>query len=175
MRKRTIMNRLILPVITASALIFGVILPRQEAIAQTAKDLVGTWTLVSITLDQDGKKTDMYGPSPQGQQILDPSGRYSVVSIRSDLPKFASSNREAGTPEENKEVVQGSIAIFGTYTVDEAAKTLTQHVDSCTFPNFDGTDRKLSFTISGDELHLTTISKASTGTGAADLVWKRAK
>jgi hypothetical protein len=117
----------------------------------------------------------MCGPSPQGQHIVDASGHYSLVIIRSDLPKFASSNREAGTPEENKAVVQGSIAFFGTYTVDEAAKTLTQHIDSCTFPNWNGTDRKLSFTLSGDELHLTAVSKASTGTGTADLVWKRAK
>ena len=36
------MNRLISPVITASALIFGFILPSEEAAAQmTAKDLVG--------------------------------------------------------------------------------------------------------------------------------------
>jgi hypothetical protein len=51
------MKRLVLPFITASALIFGVILP-EEAVAQTtAKDLIGTWTLVCITLEQDGKKT----------------------------------------------------------------------------------------------------------------------
>jgi len=47
------------------------------------------------------------------------------------------------------------------YTVDESAKTLTQHVESCSFPNFNGTDRKLSFSISGDELHVTTITAAS--------------
>ena len=35
--------------------------------AQQAKDLVGTWTLVSITLEKDGTKTDFYGPNPQGQ------------------------------------------------------------------------------------------------------------
>jgi Lipocalin-like domain len=90
--------------------------------AQQTNDLVGAWTLVSITLDQDGKKTDMYGPSPQGQQIVDSGGHYSLVIIRSDLPKFASSNREAGTPEGNKAIAQGSIAFFGTYTVDEAQK-----------------------------------------------------
>jgi len=71
------MNRFILPVITASALIFGVFLPIEEAVAQTtAKDLVGTWTLVSITLEQDGKKTDFYGPNPKGQRTYDPSGRF---------------------------------------------------------------------------------------------------
>ena len=87
----------------------------------------------------------MYGPNPQGQQILDANGRYSLIITRSDIPKFASNNREAGTPEENKAAVQGSIAFFGTYTVDESAKTLTQHVESCSLPNFNWTDRKLSF------------------------------
>jgi hypothetical protein len=95
-------NRFILPVITASALIFGFILPSEEAAAQTtANDLVGTWTLVSITLEQDGKKTDFYGPNPQGQVIYDPNGRISVIITESNLPKFASNNRRAGTPEEN--------------------------------------------------------------------------
>jgi hypothetical protein len=112
------MNRFILPVITASALIFGFILPSEEATSQTtAKDLVGTWTPVSITLEQDGKKTDFYGPNPQGQRTFDPTGRFSEIIIRSVLPKFASNNRQAGTPEENKAVVQGSIAFFGTYSV----------------------------------------------------------
>jgi hypothetical protein len=144
------MTRLILPFITASALIFGVFLPSEEAVAQTtAKDLVGTWTLVSITLDQDGKKTDMYGPSPQGQQIVDPSGRYSLVIIRSDLPKFASNNRTTATPEENEAVAHGSIAQFGTYSVNDADKTLTTHLEACTFPNWSGTERKVSFSLSG--------------------------
>ena len=62
------MNRIISAVLTASALIFGVCLPGEESVAQTtAKDLVGTWTLVSITIEQDGKKTDLFGPNPQGQ------------------------------------------------------------------------------------------------------------
>jgi hypothetical protein len=170
------MNRLVLHFTIALALIFGVFVPREEAVAQTTQELVGTWILVSIQLEkEDGKRTDMYGPSPQGQQIFDTNGRFSLIITRSDVPKFASNNREAGTPEENKAAVQGSIAFFGTYTVDESAKTLTQHVESCSFPNFIGTDRNLSFSISGDELNSTTISKASTGTGSAYLVWKRAQ
>jgi Lipocalin-like domain len=167
------MNRLVLHFTIELALIFGVFVPTEKAVAQTTQEIVGTWTLVSIQLEKDGKRTDMYGPNPQGQQIFDTHGRFSLIITRSDVPKFASNNREAGTPEENKAAVQGSIAFFGTYTVDESAKTLTQHVESCSFPNFNGTDRKLSFSISGDELNSTTISKASTGTGSAYLVWKR--
>jgi len=169
------MNRLILPLITASALIFGVFLPREEAVAQTtAKDLVGTWTLVSVTLEQDGKKTDFYGPNPQGQLINDADGHVSVIITRSDLAKFASNNRQSGTPEENKAVVQGSLAYFGTYSVSETDKTITTHIVSSTFPNWNGIDRKTSFNISGDEL-TTTNSTTTIGSGGAQLVWKRAK
>ena len=63
------MNRIISAVLTASALIFGVFVPREESAAQTtAKDLVGTWTLVSIPIEQGGKKTDLFGPNSQGKK-----------------------------------------------------------------------------------------------------------
>jgi Lipocalin-like domain len=145
--------------------------------AQQANDIVGTWTLVSITLEKDGKKTDFYGPNPQGQLIYDATGHFSVIITRSDLPKFASDNRVAGTPEENKAIVQGSLASFGTYSVNETDKTYTQHVKSCTFPNWNGTDQKYSFDISGDELSIQVVSGplTSIGTGTAYVVWKRAK
>jgi hypothetical protein len=169
------MKGFILPVITASALIFGFILSEEAAAQTTAKDLVGTFTLVSITLEQDGKKTDFYGPNPQGQRTFDPTGRFTEIITRSDLPKFASNNRQAGTPEENKAVVQGSVALFGTYSVSETDKTYTQDVKSCTFANWNGTQRKYSFDISGDELRITVLSAPSTATGTVHLVWERAK
>jgi len=83
----------------------------------------------------------------------------------------------AGTPEENTAIVQGSLAYFGTYSVSETDKTITTHVESCTFPNWNGVDRKTSFSISGDELstHVVSGPLTSVGTGTAYLVWKRAK
>jgi Lipocalin-like domain len=121
------MNRMISSVLTASALIFGVFLSREDAVAQTVKELVGMWTLVSVILEQDGNKIDMYGANPQGQAIFAPNGRFSIMFIRSDVPKFASANREEGTPEENKATMQGSLAYFGTYSVSEADHTLNSH------------------------------------------------
>jgi hypothetical protein len=88
-------------------LVIGFAVRALQAVAQSAKELVGTWTLVSITLEQDGKKTDFYGPNPQGQVTYAPNGRVSLIIARSDLPQFASKNRKAGTPEENKAVVTG--------------------------------------------------------------------
>jgi len=168
------MNRIISSVLTASALIFGVFQPSEGAVAQTAKELVGMWTLVSVTLEQDGKKTDMYGANPQGQAIFAPNGRFSIMFIRSDVPKFASANREAGTPEENQAVVQGSIAYFGTYSVSETDKAITYHLEGSTFPNWREVDQKRLFQLSGDELTLTNPIP-STGSGTGYSVWKRVK
>jgi Lipocalin-like domain len=168
------MNRIISSVFTASALIFGVFLPREEAVAQAAKDLVGTWTLVSVTLEQDGKKTDMYGANPQGQLIFAPSGQFAAIFLRSDVPKFASGNRETGTPEENKAAVQGGIAYFGTYSVSETDKIITYHIEGSTFPNWRGVDQKRIFKLSVDEFTYTNPT-SSTGSGNVYVVWKRAK
>ena len=71
------------------------------ASAQTAKDLVGAWTIVSMTVEGDGKKSEPFGPNPIGTQIYDSSGRFASMVMRSDLPKVASSNRATSTPEES--------------------------------------------------------------------------
>ncbi len=52
-------------------------------------------------------------------------------------PNSRSNNRDMGTPEENKAVVQGSITYFGTYSVDEADGTLTLHIERCSFPELE--------------------------------------
>ena len=168
------MNRVISAVLTASALIFGVFLPREEAGAQTVKEVVGMWTLVSVTLEQDGNKIDMYGANPQGQAIFAPNGRFFIMFIRPDVPKFASANREAGTSEENNAAVNGSIAYFGTYSVSETDKVIMYHLEGSTFPNWRGVDQKRLFKLSGDELTLTNPNP-STGSGTGYSVWRRAK
>jgi hypothetical protein len=111
------MNRVISAVLTAHRSFSA----REESTAQTtAKDLVGTWTLVSITIEQDGKKTDLLGPNLQGQQeTRAANGHVSVIITRSDFPQFASNNRAAGTPEENKAAVQGTITYLGMSSVNE--------------------------------------------------------
>jgi hypothetical protein len=156
-----------------AALTAGLVTP---AFTQTTipKELVGTWTIVSITVEKDGKTTDLYGPNPQGRRIIDADGHGFFIVTSGDLPKFASNNRAAGTPEENKAVVQGSIAFFGTVTANEADKTYTQHIEVCTFPNWIGVERKSTYTINGDEL-IATTSGSSAGEGTVRVVYKRTK
>jgi len=147
--------------------------PGGESNAQTAKDVVGTWMLVSNVMDQGGKKVEPFGSNPKGIMVLDGNGRYIIAVLRAGLPKIASNNRTTGTTEENTAVVQGSNFHFGTYTVDEAGKTINFRIENSTFANWDGTEQKRPFTVSGDELKYT-IATATAG-GKAEVVWKRTK
>ena len=80
-------------------LAIGFSLPASNGLAQGSKELVGAWTLVSITVNQGGqKKIEPFGPAPKGSLIFESNGRFSITVTRSDLPKFGSGSRVAGTP-----------------------------------------------------------------------------
>ena len=165
------MNRIISAVLTASALIFGVFLPSEEAVAQTtAKDLVGTWTLVSAITEKDATKSDTFGPYASGVLVFDASGLYTLTII-GDLPRVASNNRGTATPEEAKGIVSGSIAHFGTYTVSD--KIITFNVQRSTFANWTTTDLKRPLVLTGDQL-VYRVEAASAG-GTAAVTWERGK
>lgn len=171
------MNRLGTLSLSAMALVFlGVTLTTVDAVGQekTLKEqLVGTWTYVSVdTVNPDGSRVPMYGPNPQGLASFDSNGRYILLISRSGQPKFASNNRMEGTPEEYKAVVQGMNAHFGRYTVNEADRTITFHIETSTFPNWNGAEQKRPFTITGDEFKWTTAGSSG---GLAEVVLKRAR
>jgi hypothetical protein len=134
------MNRIILLTVLGSALIWGLVLPHEETSAQTTKDLVGTWSLVSVTVEQDGQKRDVQGPNPKGVLMLDNGGHFAVLTFRADQPKFASNNRLEATAEESKTLLSGTLAHFGTYS--EANNVLVFHIERSTFPNWDGIEQK---------------------------------
>jgi hypothetical protein len=139
-----------------------------------AQQIQGSWILVSIYNEQDGKKIDLYGPNPRGSIILTPDGRFIYIIMRASLPKFAANNRMKGTAEENQAVIQGSHATFGKYTVaSNKEQTVNVHIEGSTFPNWDGQDQKRVMIVSGDELKITNPNATTGGTNY--MVWKRAK
>lgn len=143
--------------------------------AQTlGKQIVGTWIAVSQYVDQDGKKLEPFGSNPKGMVVYDADGRFILVLQRAMLPKFASNNRMAGTAEENKAIVQGSIAYFGRYSIDEKERKINLHYDGSTYPNWDGDDQTRLIAISGDELKIISPVSA-VGGGIVHLVLRRAK
>jgi hypothetical protein len=80
----------------------------------------------------------------------------------------------AGTAEENKAIVQGSIAYFGTYSVDEKEGKIKLHYDGSTYPNWDGEDQTRLIAVTGDELKIVSPVSA-VGGGVVHLVLRRAK
>lgn len=142
--------------------------------AQDASDVVGTWTLVSSVTEKDGKTTDQFGTGAKGMLTLAPDGHFMLTIIGPGLPKFASNNRAAGTPEENKAVMSKSIAMIGSYAVNSTDRTLTFNVDSSTFPNWNGTDqRRMLTSVTRDELKYITPTASSGGVGT--VTWARAR
>jgi len=156
--------------IAALALFTAITTARAEA--QTAQDLVGTWTLASATIRSGEVKMDMFGPDPSGTLMFGRDGHYALIFLRRDLPKLTSNNRLSQTVEESRDITKGSIAHFGTYAVDETGKFLVLRIESSTFPNWAGAEQRRPFSLSGDEL--TYISPGSSGV-ATEIVLRRAK
>jgi hypothetical protein len=166
-------------ILSLSAIVaIGLAAPLSSAAAQqkSLKDqLVGTWTLVSaIDVHPDGKKDDRWGSDAKGIFMFDTHGRFAQFITRANLPKFAAGASDKGTAEENKAVLAGFVASFGTYTIDEANKTIITHVEGSVFPNAVGRDlKRVIATLTADELKYTN-PMTSMGM-SAEATWKRVK
>src|SRR5262245_6059155 len=146
-----------------------------DASAQGSQRLSGTYAAVSaVTIDGSGNRSDVFGPGPRGQLVFTADGNYSLILMRASLPKFASKSRLKGTAEENRDVVAGSIAHFGKYTIDDKAGTITFNVNSSSYPNWDGEPQTRPFSLEGDTF-VYKVAAVSGGTGSGELVWKRVK
>lgn len=101
--------------------------------------------------------------------MFDRSGHVSVIILKPDLPKFASNNKNTGTDAENKAVVQGTIANYGTYNIDEKNHKALVHYIGSTYPNWNGTDQERAITITGDQMSLVDPAPPSGGTSTVTL------
>src|SRR5262245_20826513 len=157
------MNRYCKGIVFASFLALSI--ASGSAAAQTMGSVAGTYSAVSIPA---------FGDKPRGQMILTPQGRYAIVVSRATMQKIASGSRTKGTPEENRVIVDGNIAHFGRYTIDDGGKAITFHIETSSYPNWDGTTQKRALKIKGDELTYT-VAAPSAGGPPNDVIWKRVK
>lgn len=128
-----------------------------SSLAQTAakslKDqLVGHWQLVSVTIND----RTPYGANPQGSMFFDAGRHFSVIVL------------SAGEAR--------SISYFGTYTLDEAAQSLTLEIGGSvggSGTSAAGREVRRLLKFSGDELALTNETPSG-APGAVTTTWKRA-
>ena len=153
-----------------------VALPASKVGAQekSLKDrVIGVWSLVSFeSFDPKGAKVpSMEGGDVKGRLILTGSGHLSVQII-SEIPKLESKDRLKTTAEDDKAVAHGVLSFFGTYSVDDADKTIGFQIERSTFPNqVTGKGVKRAVTFTGDEMRFDNPGR--TAGGNVVIVWKR--
>jgi hypothetical protein len=160
---------------TFVATALGLSLQANSAVSQPQlkEQLVGTWTVVSWEQKKsDGTRLQQFGASPVGIAFFDAGGRYIITVMRSDRARFASNALWQGTAEENKATSEGTQTYFGTYSVDEADRSIAIHIEGSSFPNWNGGDQKRFVAIAGDQLTLTIRPPSRE---KVEVIWKRAK
>jgi hypothetical protein len=150
------------------------------ASAQPAKSLkdqiVGSWNFVVAEVTApDGKKSFPFGETPKGILIFTADGHFAQIHIASDVPRIASNNRLTGTPEEYAGIMRRSLSVFGTYTIDEANKTVTYNIVSASFPNWEGEAQTRVIDKLTTEEFVNTNPNVAGGRGSASNFYRRVR
>jgi len=158
------------------AAVLTVFMPLRGAVAQTAsRQFAGSsWTLVSGTVDRDGKKLRLTVPRLQGFLMFDANSHFLMVITHFGHSRFASKSSWEQTLGEGHATWQRSVACFGRYSINESNHTISVHIGTSTFPKWVGTEQKRQYSALGDKLEWTNASLSGAGR-TADLVWKRVK
>jgi hypothetical protein len=98
--------------------------------------IVGAWAFVSVVSQKDdGTRDEPFGATPKGIIIFTPDGRFSLFQSSTNVPRLAANDRARAAPEEATSVVRESIAYYGRYTVNEAARELALTIEGSTYTN----------------------------------------
>jgi len=105
------------------------------------EQIQGPWSLASCNnTNAKGEKTAYCANNPRGILILAGNGNYAVTII-------AGGRKDANDP--------AMAANFGTWSVNEADKTLTRHFVGAREPANEGRDSKVNISLNEGEMRLT--------------------
>ena len=149
----------------AGALAFAV-LPGLATAQQTS--LVGSWSVAAV-VDQyeSGKRINNWG-TVKGNISFEAGGRFSQIIIGDAQPALKSADpRKPDAPV---------VAYYGSYTVNEAGKTISFKLEAASYSPRVGMPITSSFTIDGDSMTLVgSPRKDQEGTFTPRLELKRAR
>jgi len=129
---------------------------------KVANKLLGAWRYVGTRINDSNWDR---GANPKGMIYYGPHGEM-AVQIAPDVKRTRVG--AAMTPQEAFTAVKDYIAYFGTYTVDEAAGTVTHHRQDSLQPG-DGGDLVRRYELNGDRL----VLRAPNST--LEVTWERIK
>ena len=120
--------------------------------------------------DANGAVSSPLGDDPAGLLMYDAAGSVSAQLMRRNQPRFDDDDWRSATNVEKAAAWSGYFGYFGTYTVDEAAGTITHHIAGSWFPNLVGSEQVRRYSFDGDTLSLY----AETPWGHVTIVWEKA-
>jgi Lipocalin-like domain len=131
------------------------------------KRFVGAWRLLSFEVSVQGNVAHPYGEHPIGRLTYDEAGRMSAQAMRIGRESSVDDPGDvAGASyEELRQIADGYIGYYGSFTLDEESKTVIHHVECCTLPAWVGTEQRRQYEFTGAHLTLRADS--------AKLVWER--
>jgi hypothetical protein len=131
--------------------------------SSTAKRFIGTWKLVSLVEPEEAAR----GAHPTGLITYDATGHMAVQIMPDRVrPKYAGT---LPTPDEARSALLGYTAYFGTYTIDERARTVTHHREGNINPGGLGDFVRRYEFLPGDRVVLRPLENQNA------LTWERIK
>jgi len=125
--------------------------------------LIGSWRHIGSMVD--GKPRPGQGAHPKGIIIYDPHG-HMACQVAPDREVTRAGDKP--TADEAKAALDGYIAYFGTYSIDEKARTVTHHRQGSVQPGDKG-DLIRGYEFAGERLILRPVGTAT------EVVWERIK
>jgi hypothetical protein len=137
--------------------------------------VVGTWRLVSAEqrlTDDTIRPSPIYGPHGAGYLMYGSTGRMCVILVNPDRPSWSSEDEP--TPDEIKSAIDGFVAYYGSYEVNESEGFVLHHIEAHIVPNWVGADQKRYFDLSGNRLTLKVAPPLPKGVVEYKFNWERA-
>ena len=148
------------------------------------RSVIGVWELVSLQDHRpNGEVLDWMGKKPSGTLIYSPDGHMSVQIMRDPHPMAAASMwssdgrdlQPSASANEVRDAYSGYYAYFGSWEIDERARTVTHHIRGSMRAVEVGANYVRPFEFSGEHLVLrSTVSPASGEKQIRRITWRRA-
>lgn len=143
--------------------------------APLSRALPGTWRLVSridVAANGERRVDPALGEDPIALLFYDRAGNFAAQFMKRDRSNVA--DVVAGTAKNNSRARDGYDAYFGSYTIDDAAGTVTQKLAGALSKENVGHVLTRGMTVDGDELKIELETTSVEGVPVTrTLRWKR--